>query len=236
MRDNRGNNNRRESKYDSKTVAIRRVAKVTAGGKRLRFSAMVVVGDRQGGVGVGLGRGLDTRSAVEKGSRIAEKKMKKIQLVGDTIPHEVTYKEGACKVMLRPAKAGTGIIAGSSVRTVLEMCGIDNVYGKILGSNDLIGNTYCTFEALKSLRNERVLAKMTNMQARIGLKEEIDREKRKRELASRHQRQKNDKGRDRRDGGRGGRSGRNDFRKGRTDNKAPVKITVEPVEEVEVKE
>ncbi|WKZ30772.1 MAG: 30S ribosomal protein S5 [Candidatus Dojkabacteria bacterium] len=217
MREGNNRNNRRdrrESKYESKTVAIRRVAKVTAGGKRLRFSAMVVSGDKSGSVGVGLGRGLDTRNAVEKGSRKAEKNMTKIQLVGDTIPHEVIYKSGACKVMLRPAKPGTGIIAGSSVRTVLEVCGIDNVYGKILGSNDLIGNTYCTFEALKSLRNERVLAKMKNMQARIGLKEEIERERKKKELAARKLRQQNDKRGDNR-GRKGGRFGgkRHDRRK-----------------------
>ncbi len=163
--------------YDKKTVSIRRVAKVTKGGKRLRFSAMVVVGDHNGSVGVGLGRGVDTKSAVEKGERIAAKKMKKIQLAGDTIPHEITQKEGAAKVLLRPARTGTGVIAGSSVRTVLELAGIDNVYGKLLGTTDAIASAYATFEALKALRNERVLSRMKNMRDRVEAKKETDKER-----------------------------------------------------------
>jgi small subunit ribosomal protein S5 len=176
---------KRISKYDTRTVDIRRVAKVTAGAKRLRFSAMVVAGDRKGSVGVGLGRGVDTRSAVNKGINIAERNMKKIQVVGDTIPHEVVMKIGASKMLLRPARPGTGIIAGPSARAVLELAGIENVYAKVLGSNNLVANTYCTFEALKSLRNERVLSKMNKMQERIGLKEELDKERKRKEIARR---------------------------------------------------
>jgi small subunit ribosomal protein S5 len=168
---------RKERIYDSKAVSIRRVAKVTRGGKRLRFSAMVVVGDHKGCVGVALGRGVDTRSAVQKGERIATKNMVKIQLAGDTIPHEVIHKEGAAKVILRPARPGTGVIAGSSVRTVLELAGIDNVYGKLIGTTDPISTAYCTFEALKTLRNKRVLARMKNMRERVELKKETDRER-----------------------------------------------------------
>lgn len=167
--------------YDKKTVSIRRVAKVTKGGKRLRFSAMVVVGDHNGSAGVGLGRGVDTKSAVEKGERIAVKKMRRIQLVGDTIPHEITHKEGAAKVLLRPARPGTGVIAGSSVRTVLELAGIENVYGKLLGTTDAIASSYATFEALKALRNRRVLAKMRNMRERVEAKKETDKERKLKE-------------------------------------------------------
>lgn len=167
--------------YDKKTVSIRRVAKVTKGGKRLRFSAMVVVGDHNGSVGVGLGRGVDTKSAVEKGERIAVKKMRRIQLAGDTIPHEITHKEGAAKVLLRPARPGTGVIAGSSVRTVLELAGIENVYGKLLGTTDAIASSYATFEALKALRNRRVLAKMRNMRERVEAKKETDKERKLKE-------------------------------------------------------
>jgi len=167
--------------YDKKTVSIRRVAKVTKGGKRLRFSAMVVVGDHNGSVGVGLGRGVDTKSAVEKGERTAAKKMRKIQLAGDTIPHEITQKEGAAKVLLRPARPGTGVIAGSSVRTVLELAGIENVYGKLLGTTDAIASAYATFEALKALRNGRVLSKMKNMRDRVEAKKETDKERKVKE-------------------------------------------------------
>jgi len=168
---------KKERMYDSKTVSIRRVAKVTKGGKRLRFSAMVIAGDRNGSVGVGLGKGVDTRSAVQKGERIATKAMTKIELAGDTIPHEVLYKQGAAKVLLRPARPGTGVIAGSSVRVVLELAGIDNVYGKLIGTTDSIASAYCTFEALKSLRSGRVLSKMRNMRERVEMKKEIDKEK-----------------------------------------------------------
>ncbi len=196
------------SKYETKTVSIRRVAKVTAGARRLRFSAVVVAGDRKGSVGVGLGRGMDTRSAIEKGARAAEKNMKKIEVVGDTIPHEVVQKTGAAKVLLRPARPGTGVIAGPSARAVLELAGIENVYAKILGSNNLVANTYCTFEALISLRKERVLRKMKKMQDRIGLKEEIDKERKKKELAMK----KRNKGKDKKKDFK-----RNNFRKGKKD-------------------
>ncbi len=170
----------RKPRYDTKTVSIRRVAKVTAGGKRLRFSAIVVCGDRKGSVGVGLGRGVDTKSAVEKGARAAEKNMKKIELIGDTIPHQMLMKFGAAKMILRPARPGTGII------------GIENVYAKLLGSPNLIANTFCTFEALKALRNDRVLKNMNKMQERIGLKEAMDEERKKKE-AIRRKNKKDDK-------------------------------------------
>jgi small subunit ribosomal protein S5 len=167
--------------YDTKVVSVRRVAKVNKGGRRLRFSAMVVAGDRKGKVGVGLGKGGDPRSAIEKGEKQAAKAMKQIDLVGDTIPHEIEYKFGAAKVLLRPAKAGTGVIAGSSVRTVLELTGIEDVYAKLLGSNDPIANAYCAYEALLELRSERVLKNMKSMRDRIELKKQKDMERKERE-------------------------------------------------------
>lgn len=177
------NNNKERSEFDKKSLPIRRVAKVTKGGKRLRFSTVVVVGDHNGRVGVSLGRGEDVKSAVEKGERLAEKAIAQIQLIGDTIPHEVVYKYGAAKVMLRPARPGTGVIAGSSVRTVLELAGVVNVYGKILGTQEVNSNAYCTFKALKSLRNARVLKKMSKMRSRIDLKNEMDKERLAKEAA-----------------------------------------------------
>ncbi len=178
----RYNKNRGERKmYDKRTLPVRRVAKVTKGGKRLRFSTVVVVGDRAGSVGVALGRGADVKSAVEQGERLASKSVKKIELIGDTIPHEIFHKYGAAQVMLRPARPGTGIIAGSSVRLVLEMAGIDNVYGKILGSPEPNANAYCTFQALKLLQKDRVLEKMTKMRDRIKMKEDSDKEKKVKE-------------------------------------------------------
>lgn len=181
MEEKRNNKNRERRIFDKKTLPIRRVAKVTKGGKKMKFSTIVVVGDRNGTVGVALGKGLDVRTAVAQGERLATKVATKIQLAGDTIPHEIFMKYGAAQVMLRPARPGTGVIAGSSVRTVLELAGVDNVYGKILGSADPNANAYCTFEALKALRNGRVLAKMTKMQERIKMKEETEKERRAKE-------------------------------------------------------
>ena len=193
QRDNRNDNrrdNRERSKYDKKALPIRRVAKVTKGGRRLRFSTVVVVGDRKGSVGVALGRGSDVKSSIDQGERLAIKSMKKIELVGDTIPHEIEHKYGAAKVLLRPARPGTGIIAGSSVRTVLDLAGIDNVYGKILGSNEPNANAYCTFEALQMLRKGRVLRKMNKMRDRISLKEEMDKERQAKEEKKRKEKKK----------------------------------------------
>ncbi len=189
QRDDR-ENNRERSKYDKKALPIRRVAKVVKGGRRLRFSTVVVVGDRKGSVGVALGRGADVKSSIDQGERLAIKSMKKIDLIGDTIPHEIEHKYGAAKVLLRPARPGTGIIAGSSVRTVLDLAGIDNVYGKILGSNEPNANAYCTFEALQMLRNGRVLKKMSRMRDRITLKEEMDKEKQAKEEKKRKEKKK----------------------------------------------
>lgn len=223
------NNRREQRKYDSQTVSIRRVVKVTSGSKRLRFSAMVVAGDRKGSVGVGLGRGVDTRSAIEKGYRKAVKNMTKIQVVGDTIPHEIMVKTGAAKIMLRPAKPGTGVIAGTSARTVLEMAGIESVYAKALGSNDLIANTYCTFEGLKQLRSERVLKKMKNMQARVVFKDQLDEERKVRDARLRKLKAESDKKKGKGDKGRGGRS----FNKSRPSKpRTSAKVEAKPAPDV----
>ncbi|MDD3474733.1 MAG: 30S ribosomal protein S5 [Candidatus Dojkabacteria bacterium] len=188
------NKRKKENKgYDMKTISVRRVAKVNQGGKRLRFSAMVVVGDKKGNIGIGLGRGADPRSAIGKGEKKAVKTMQRINLVGDTIPHEIEQKFGAARVLLRPAKHGTGVIAGSSVRTVLELAGIENVYGKLLGSNDPIANTYCAYEALLNLRNDRVLEKMRDMRERIELKEKTNAERKEREMKKRASKKKSKK-------------------------------------------
>jgi small subunit ribosomal protein S5 len=177
---NNKNYKKRERKsYDKRVVKIRRVAKVISEGKRLRFSSMVVVGDRKGKVGVSSGTGVDTRNAVAKAERKAVKKMTEIQLIGDTVPHELMFKKGAAKLLIKPAKPGTGIIANAASRSVFEMVGIENVYCKQLGSNDMYANTYATFEALKKMRKGRVLKKMRKMRERIEFKEEMDKERAK---------------------------------------------------------
>lgn len=194
MEENRNYKNREKKSFEKKSLPIRRVAKVTKGGKKLRFSTVVVIGDKNGTVGVALGRGADVRTAVAQGERLAIKTLTKVQLAGDTIPHEIVMKFGAAMVMLRPARPGTGVIAGSSVRTVLEMAGVDNVYGKILGSSDPNGNAYCTFKALKALRSGRVLSRMAKMQERVSLKEETEKERRAKEEKRRKKDQEKKKG------------------------------------------
>lgn len=141
-----------KSEFDVVTVQTRRVTKVTKGAKKMSFSAVVVVGNRNGKVGVGLGKSRDPRSAIEKASNYAKKHMITVSLRGTTIMHQIEYKYGANKVLLKPATPGTGVIAGNSVRAVLELAGVSDVLTKMLGSNNKVGNVYCTFNALKSIK------------------------------------------------------------------------------------
>lgn len=141
--------------FDSIPVSIRRVTKVGSGSKRLRFSVVVVIGDRKGQVGAGLGRGPDVRSSIEKATRAAKKAMFRVPMVGSTIPHEITCKRGAAKIFLKPALPGTGVIAGGAVRAVVELAGIKDLLSKVQGTNNKINNVYTTIEALKQLSNAR---------------------------------------------------------------------------------
>jgi len=138
--------------FVEKIAQINRVAKKTKGGNRISFSVLVVVGDRKGKVGVGLGKALDVSSAVKKGLSRAKKSMIEVPMRGTTIPYEVRMKKGAAKILLKPAPAGTGIIAGGAVRLVVEAAGIRDIVSKILGSNNKASNVYATMEALKKLR------------------------------------------------------------------------------------
>ena len=140
--------------FVEKIAQINRVAKKTKGGNRISFSVLVVVGDRKGKVGVGLGKALDVSSAVKKGLSRAKKSMIEVPMSGTTIPHEVRMKKGAAKILLKPAPAGTGIIAGGAVRLVVEAAGIRDIVSKILGSNNKASNVYATMEALKKLNTK----------------------------------------------------------------------------------
>lgn len=145
--------------FDRKVVSVRRVAKVRSGSKRLRFSSLVVAGNRNGKVGVGLGRGADTRSSIDKAYKHAVANAVEVALMGDTIPHEIETKYRAAKVIIKPAGPGTGIIASAPVRAVLELAGVKNILSKQLGSSNEVTNAYATFEAVKNLKKERIIRK-----------------------------------------------------------------------------
>ena len=146
---------REEEELDVKLVSIRRVSKVKAGGKRLKLSVMVVVGDKTGKIGVAIAKGKDVKSAQGKAVNQAKKKMFKVPMKGQTIPHEVTEKYKAAKVFLKPAAPGTGVIAGGAVRAVVEVAGIKDILSKLLGTKNTISNVYATVNALKKLRLTR---------------------------------------------------------------------------------
>ena len=134
---------------------INRVAKVMKGGKRLRFSALVVTGDGNGHVGIGIGKANEVPAAINKGVARAKKSLIKVPLAGSTIPHEMTVRFGAAKVLLKPAVPGTGVIAGGSVRAVLEACGIKDILSKSLGTSNHISVAKTTILALSKLRNPK---------------------------------------------------------------------------------
>lgn len=143
---------REEKEYDEKVVQVNRVSKKTKGGNNVGFSVLVVVGDKKGKVGVGLGKGKDVLSAIKKGVKKAKKKFITVPTNGTTIPFAVEVKLGAANVILKPAPMGSGIIAGGPVRAVVDAAGIRDISSKIKGTNNQASNVYATFAALKKIR------------------------------------------------------------------------------------
>lgn len=139
----------RIKEFEETVVQINRISKKTKGGNQIRFSALVVVGDRKGKVGVGLSKATDVRNAIRKAISKAKRSMVQITLAGTTIPCSVREKFSAAKVLIKPAPVGSGIIAGGAMRTVMQAAGIKDVVGKILGTNNKISNIYATMKALE---------------------------------------------------------------------------------------
>ncbi|HPY08472.1 MAG: 30S ribosomal protein S5 [Patescibacteria group bacterium] len=142
----------RRDEFEQRILEVARVTRVMAGGKRMNFRACVAIGDKKGNVGVGLGKGADVTIAVNKAVNKAKKAMINVPIVRDTIPHEVYHKKGAAKILIKPARKGSGVISGGVTRVIFELAGVKNATTKTLGTNNKVNNARCTIEALTMLR------------------------------------------------------------------------------------
>ena len=152
--------NEQVSEFKEKLVAVNRVSKTVKGGRNMRFSALMVVGDENGRVGCGMGKAVEIPEAIRKGTEDAKKNMINVPLNGTTIPHEVVGVFGTARVKMLPAPEGTGVIAGGPVRDVLEACGIKNIVTKSIGSNNKINVVRATLEGLRQMRSAEQVAKL----------------------------------------------------------------------------
>lgn len=151
--------NEKKIRWEQRVIQILRVVKVVKGGKKLSFRATVIVGNRNSQVGVGIGKADEVSTAIQKAVNQGKKNLIQIPLTKTrTIPHSISGIDGACKVLIRPTSAGTGVIAGSSIRIVLELAGIQNILAKQLGGNNLLNNARATIIALKALKTAQQVA------------------------------------------------------------------------------
>ncbi|AHB36756.1 30S ribosomal protein S5 [Spiroplasma apis] len=162
-RDNRFARNKEDNPFEERVVTINRVTKVTKGGRRFRFAAVVVIGDKKGRVGLGTGKANEVPDAIKKAIKEARKSLVRVPLAGTTVPHDVIGHFGAGRVLIKPAKKGTGVIAGGPARAVIELAGISDVYTKSLGSNTPINMIRATLEGLKEMQTAEQIARLRGM-------------------------------------------------------------------------
>jgi len=159
MQRNRKKRRKEENIYEERVVDIARVTKVVKGGRRFRFSALVVVGDKKGQVGFGTGKAQEVPDAIKKAIEEAKRNFVKVPMYGQTIPHEITGRHGGGKVFLKPAAEGSGVIAGGPVRAVVEAAGVADILSKSLGSDSPINIIRATFDAIANLRTAEQVAR-----------------------------------------------------------------------------
>ncbi len=172
---NNRNQNQNQQGFDQKVLQIRRVSKKTKGGNRISFTALVVLGDHKGRVGVGLGKAPGVKSAIQKASRKATRKLVNLPLVDGTIPHSIIAEFSAARVLLKPAPPGTGVIAGGSVRAVVEVAGVKDIVAKMLGNNNKLTNVFATMKALEKI--EQLEKKHAHRKKLAGIDQDEKQEK-----------------------------------------------------------
>lgn len=159
MRPKRASFRREEKEFDERVLEVARVSRVVKGGRRIRFRALVAIGDRKGRVGVGIGKANEVSIAVQKATTKAKKKLVRVPIINGTIPHEIIAVHGAAKVLMRPATSGSTIVAGGAVRNIVELAGITDILAKILGSKSLINNALAVVSGLSKF-NPRIVSKL----------------------------------------------------------------------------